>query len=482
MRNRTRPDGEDDLVAYVVPPMDATKARELRILLRKQLPYYMVPVAFVFLDALPVGVSGKIDYQALPEPDSDAFVFKQDANVEPRTPLEMTIADVWQQVLGIEHIDVHDNFFDIGGSSLSATEVVTRLRDKVPGDLPAGAIFLQPTIESLAELLEARSATTSQTTKTTSQHPCIVSLRDGDDPPLFCVLGAGGAAYSYGTLAAHLGPAQRVLGLQYSQLPDAAQLDSVQAVARRYLEAVREAQPEGPYYLAGWSFGGLVAFELAQLLRNANETVAILAMLDCAARLEGNSTQDRLPARVTNKARRATRIVRKVFEARQLACTYAADFTRLAWHSMGGRRAGQPTLREYIHFARSDFARIHALKQAGAAHPEAQASRLHLVQDQFVRTVVAGLRANWHASTQYCMQTYDGTVTLFRSRNSKGTAVETDPTWGYSKIAASVDVHYIEGEHLMVIREPHVAGLARQLQTSLDSAKEKAHAKDIGTS
>jgi len=142
--------GDERLVAYVVPHRQtAPTARELAGYLRERLPEYMMPSAFVTLDSLPLTSSGKVDRRALPAPDPFGFR-AENAYAEPRTPVEERLVEIWEEVLGLERVGVHDDFFELGGHSLLATRVVSRLNRHFGVELPLRVLFEDPTIEGLA--------------------------------------------------------------------------------------------------------------------------------------------------------------------------------------------------------------------------------------------------------------------------------------------------------------------------------------------
>jgi acyl-CoA synthetase (AMP-forming)/AMP-acid ligase II/acyl carrier protein len=142
------------LAAYVVTnPEQAPTVSELRAFLKQKLPEYMVPSAFVFLDALPLTANGKIDRKALPLPDQRRLEL-QEVYVAPRTPTEEMIAEIWAEVLKLDKVGIHDNFFELGGHSLLATQVISRLRDAFQLELPVRVLFERPTIEELALTVE----------------------------------------------------------------------------------------------------------------------------------------------------------------------------------------------------------------------------------------------------------------------------------------------------------------------------------------
>jgi hypothetical protein len=157
--------GDKRLVAYVVVDGDVVReAGDLRGFLQERLPDYMVPVAFVMLDSLPLMPHGKVDHQALPAPDW-AKRELEEAFVAPRTPVEKVLAGIWSQVLGIERVGIHDNFFELGGHSLLATQVISRVCGTLRIRVPLATIFEAPTVSQLAQRIIAQEATSGLTDK-----------------------------------------------------------------------------------------------------------------------------------------------------------------------------------------------------------------------------------------------------------------------------------------------------------------------------
>jgi acyl carrier protein len=147
--------GVQRLVAYIVPQEAAPATSELGVYLKAKLPNYMVPGAVVVLDAIPFTANGKVDRQALPEPDR-AFA-DSSAYVGPRNSIEESIAGIWAEILGVKQIGVHDNFFDLGGHSLKATQVVSRLRKVFDSEIPLRHLFECPTVEELAAVIDSKT-------------------------------------------------------------------------------------------------------------------------------------------------------------------------------------------------------------------------------------------------------------------------------------------------------------------------------------
>jgi thioesterase domain-containing protein/acyl carrier protein len=258
------------LAAWVTPAGPAPpEPRELRDWLRERLPEVMIPSSFTVLDELPRTVSGKLDRRALPAPERTGGR----GSVPPRDSVELRLAGLFQEVLGTAEIGVRDSFFDLGGHSLAAIRLAARIRETFGIALPVASLFAAPTVEALARLLREGGEITASP---------LVPLRAGDDrEPLFLIHPGGGSVFGYLDLVRSLEPGRPVYGLQSPGLdPGEEPLREVGEMAALYLTEARKVHPGGPWHLAGWSFGGLVAFEMARRLRAESEEVAGLALID----------------------------------------------------------------------------------------------------------------------------------------------------------------------------------------------------------
>ncbi|WP_053112025.1 non-ribosomal peptide synthetase [Kitasatospora sp. MY 5-36] len=263
-----RPDDSGTrLVAYLVTdrPLDPAG---LRAFTAERLPAHMVPAAFVALPALPLTGSGKVDHRALPAPEFAAHPAGRPA----RTPREQLLCTLFAETLGLERVGIDDDFFDLGGHSLLAMKLLSRVRTALGVDLGMRALFEAPTVAGLDGRLDQGPAADAL--------DVLLPLRTGGDrPPLFCVHPAAGISWVYSGLLRHLDPGQPVYGLQARGLRGGAPA-SVAEIAEDYVRQIRAVHPSGPYHLLGWSFGAVVAQEMAVRLQAEGAPVGLLALLD----------------------------------------------------------------------------------------------------------------------------------------------------------------------------------------------------------
>ncbi len=264
--------GDKRLVAYLVPAQDYD-ADDLRAHVAARVPDYMVPSAFVPMDALPVNSSGKLDRGALPAPD-----LPQGDTRAPVTETERRVAALFADALGVETVGAEDDFFDLGGHSLLAVDLMLRVQEAFGRDPGLGALFEYPTVARLAGLLDSTALPPSDD----GLRPLIVLGRGAADrAPLLVVHPAGGIAWCYGGIARALAPGTGVMGLQSPALDaGVAAMDSMEALAADYAERVLAAGLPGPIHLAGWSVGGIIAQAMAVRLRELGREVGLLALLD----------------------------------------------------------------------------------------------------------------------------------------------------------------------------------------------------------
>lgn len=276
---RTDPSGNTHLVAYVITRQKLTADKLLQIKswrdeLKNMLQEYMVPQYMVIMDAFPLTPNGKIDTKALPEPD---YGQNRATYIPPRTSIEQQVADIWKKHLHLEQIGIYDDFFELGGHSLIAVAIMTELEKATGRRLPLASLFSHPTVEKLALLLkmDGRSVTWDS----------LVPIKPlGDKMPLYIVHGAGLNVLLFNTLAMNMDPGQPVYGLQARGMNGIDEpFNRMEDIAAHYISEIMAQNPEGPYALAGYSFGGIIAFEMAKQLDKMGKQVKMLAMFDTYA-------------------------------------------------------------------------------------------------------------------------------------------------------------------------------------------------------
>ncbi len=437
--------GEDArLVAYVVPadPETGIDIAVLRGHLERRLTANMIPSAFVVLGALPLNRNGKVDRDALPAPEARAG-----HGVAPRDEVERGVAAVWEEILGVSGVSVDDDFFALGGHSLLAVRLMARLRRHFAVDLPLATLFEAPTVESLATRIREKGAGAPAS----AVSPLVPLQRGGSRPPFFCVHPIGGEVLVYRQLARRLGPEQPFYGLQAPGLAAGAgpRAERIEEMAARYVAAVREAYPSGPYLLGGWSFGCLVAYEMARQLTDSGADVALVALFDGAP--PGRKGPKLSPPVVLAQLLRE--------EARQKGIPFDLDLTEAA--ALPAKRG----VREVVRRAR----------EAGLLPEE--------MTVEVIEQLLAGFRRRTRAAETYKPRgVHPGRLTFFRAglRDADLLAVlaahgvaEDDPTGGWAPFSARpVEVHTLETYHDLLLREPAVGPLAEALSEEILRALE----------
>ena len=267
--------GDKRLVAYVVPSGNSISAATLQEAIRAKLPEYMVPAAFVELKQLPLSPNGKINRKLLPAPDTSAL--ERENIIEPRNELEATLVTIWRKALGVGKIGVRDDFFDLGGHSLTAARVLTEVERITGKDLPLSALFRGATIESLAGLIREQGEVAD---------PVAMEIQRGinERPAFFAIVPPGEESLGYAMLARHMGPEQKVYKIQghapvtwgkrpYTQ-------DEMRALCNEYISAMRSVQPNGPYCLGGLCDGTHIAEQIVLKLEAQGDTVGLFAIFD----------------------------------------------------------------------------------------------------------------------------------------------------------------------------------------------------------
>ncbi|MFY7569216.1 amino acid adenylation domain-containing protein [Streptomyces sp. WI04-05B] len=267
--------GDKRLVGYVVPDTGAS-APDLAALqahLAQRLPEFMVPSAIVVLDRLPLTSHTKLDRKALPAPEQH----RTESAGQPRSPQETVLCELFTDALGVADLGIDDDFFLLGGNSLLAASLVSRIRSVLGCELGIQALFTSPTVRGLAEKLAGGTGPDEH-----NGLDVLLPLRaKGSGPALFCFHAGGGLSWRYAGLLRHLPASLPVYGVQARAFSTPGyRPGGIEEIAEHFAERIRAVQPEGPYHLLGWSFGGLVAQAVATRLHADGAEAGLVAVLD----------------------------------------------------------------------------------------------------------------------------------------------------------------------------------------------------------
>lgn len=392
----------------------------------------MLPWAFVLLDVLPLTPNGKVDRRALPAPDPSSMDAER-VFVAPRDRLELKLTQMWEEVLGIAPIGIQDNFLELGGHSLLVMRLLAQINQVFGKNLPLGSFLQALTVEQVAHLL--REEGWSEPWRS------LVAIQpNGTTPPFFCIHEFSGSIVFCQRLARHL-PGQTLYALQPQGLDGKqAPHTRIEDMAAHYIQEIQTIQPHGPYFLGGYSFGGKVAFEMAQQLQAQGQTVALLGLLDTYA------------PNYLKPLKGLDWLLYQVKRILQQGPNYFLDRVK-------GRVT--PTAKKRDARAMKDLSMI--------------ASNLGLDSGNSLdRYMIKVMEASWQADADYVPRGYPGRVDLFRSgleRSPEGCYL--DPQLGWSNLVETglFKIHDIPCLHINMFEEPQIQVLAEELRTCLDKAQ-----------
>jgi amino acid adenylation domain-containing protein len=428
--------GDKRLVAYVVPCGGQNPtASDFRSFLQTKLPDYMVPSVFVVLGALPLTPNGKVDRRALPAPDR-ARRQRQGSFLAPRDPLELQLTKLWEELLGTEPVGVQDNFFELGGHSLLAVRFVAQIEKLFGKVVPLALLFQAPTVEQLAHALRREEWAASPS--------FLVPLQPGGSKlPFFCVYGYNGGG---GNLRRYVDPNQPLYTLHHHGLNGRRAPSTTEDMASHYLKEIRSLQPTGPYFLGGFSAGGLIAFEMAQQLRKQGQEVALLVLFDPPKPGTEKFT-------VSTTSSHSTSAVK---------LTAIPSFLSRHWAQLRHLKPHEKFI--YV------LERIEGCMKWAEIKTRPGICRLYLRigyrLPPHVRQFYA-LEVSRQIVREYRPQPYPGHLVLFKTANWL-----PDRQAAWERLAAEgIEIHEISGEHLEIFTEPHIQGWARQFGDYLRKAQ-----------
>lgn len=404
--------GRTYLTAYVVPSQMALPTTDtLRACLAQTLPDYMIPSHFITLENLPLTGTGKLDKRALPEPTGARPAMKADF-LEPRTESEVKLQQIWQEILDVRPIGIQDSFFDLGGDSLAAVGLFTAIERTFHFDLPTDVLINAPTIEQIAAIL-------SQQDKSRYKSSLVPIQPNGSLPPFFCAPGINGDPFVLRHLGYHLGPRQPFYGLRYprkggKRIPYA----TIEGIAAHYVKEILEHQPQGHYYLGGYSLGCLVAFEMAQQLLESGRQVRLLVFLD-----------------------------------------------------MQLYRSRKPGF--FLKIGARELMERYGLSQVVLKAPKIVAKRFYLLAKRFAPDSIWPLNildASRLARDAYVPKAYPSRVIFLQTKENRRSREKWE-----NLVAGGIESHEVPGDHLTLLKEPYVQVLAEKLKECLSEAQGRKH-------
>ena len=421
-----RSDNDRRIVAYVTG--EQQQAATLREYLSGRLPDWMLPSAIVHLERLPFNVNGKIDRDALPEP---LFEELGKRIVAPKDRLESQLLTLWREILNIPTISVTDNFFDLGGHSLLALPIFLRIEKLLGKRLPLSILFEAPTIQKLAETIRRKTLET--------ERPLLVPINpEGSGPPFFGIHGSFGEVLFYRSLSRALGRTQPFYGIQSPVLGSGSlPYTTIETLASYYMEEIRKVWACGPYLIGGYSFGGVVAFEIACQLRALGEDVALVALFDSPN-----------PTKLRCRQKFASRVKKRFAEIATMPLGYKLPY--LAGRAM--KRIQIELQKARRNMASSDQPN----KRTEAGSEIFRQLRISMIHEGML--------------TDYRPNPFPGHVTLFKSKYPPdGFEYLKDLGWsGYAE--EGVAVVPVPGTHSSLFQAPHVGFLAERLREVLEGA------------
>lgn len=411
------------LCAYIVPNSTQQPTVEmLRSYLGEKLPPYMIPNTFLFVDEFPLTTSGKVDRRALAE----LTIEETTSIIAPRDRLEAKIVKIVQDILGIGAVSIRDNFIELGGNSLLAARLVTEIENRYAKKIPISRVFQASTPEALALLIR-------QDDGNNLPKSCVPLKSGNSKPTIFAIHNLGYGLEFYLPLAQYLDKDTSLYGLSssFSDEPDKPHFRDVIGSAKYYVRELQQIQPQGPYHLLGVSFGGLIAYEMAQQLTSQGHEVNFLGLLDTYYPDQNATYKPSLQKRLTGH-------LRKIQNE-----GISHILKRIQW------RFG----------ATQDYLRFIVYKNDWIRNNFADPTSRNFAQTQYIEQK----KEQKNLNEDYAIQAYPGIINMFRAAND----IDTKLDW--EKLALSgLFIHDVPGEHLEILQDPNAQTLAEKIQLALN--------------
>lgn len=430
---------EKRLIAFVQPRLGSSpQAKELQVFLRDRVPDYMVPSVILALDKLPLTPNGKVDRRSLlvplPLESIEDDESPADDWVEPETTTQKRLSALWQAVLGRNHIGVGTDFFAAGGTSLNGLKLFTSIRQEFGLALPLGTLFRNSTLEKLAAVIDSACQSGQR-----SVSPITCLQPAGAGLPIFCVHGGDGGALFFGSMVPAWGTDHPLYAIEAPALVDDSlpvEPKSVEQVAADYLKYVRSVQPRGPYMIGGYSYGGIVAYEMARQVIESGDEMQLLVLFDTDSpnvELRQRSFAERIA--VNWRSSESEGIAGRLLKLGSRLGTGLVQRIRYEAETAAAKRLAKKGLR-----------------------PEDERLRFVQIREEHVESI-----------QNYRAQPYPGTMLLLRSE-AVSDKFELAEDYGWTPLVDRLLIEHITGDHLDIFDEPHVSAMVKKLRPHLEAA------------
>jgi len=420
------------LVAYYTAD-ETISVSILRNHLSFHLPEYMIPSGFIFLSEFPLTSNGKLDKKALLSQSGLASRPELEVNyVAASTDTELKLTNIWKEVLDIQQIGVHDNFFDLGGESFSAYRLMSCIADEFDKELPLVTIFNSPTIQQLGIYLEEFVESLD--------NQVLVLMQQGSPSclPFFCIHPAGGDVLGFQQLSKQLGEDQTFYGIQsQGRFLDDRYNSSLEQMAEGYVNAILSVQKEGPYMVGGHSMGGIAAFEVVRQLEERGKKVAVLAVFDAEIKKKKTSMLDTLL---------------------MVSDMFGLDFNR----NELSKHQGTEMMDQVLIKAKQKFGQVLEIAYEMDILPRGFRTK---DAEMFLNRIATNidLIANY-IPTPICSDIY-----MYKATELSENAVPIDVDSWKTLTTGKLNIVPVPGDHLNLIKMPHVKVLSKKLKLTLDN-------------
>jgi thioesterase domain-containing protein/acyl carrier protein len=364
---------------------------------------------------------------------------KKETRAIPLSEVERALVELWQKYLGIEQVGIHDDFFELGGDSLLAVQLLSKLRETFHTDLPGHSLLHASTIVELAQLID-QTGSLPEHEEQLALPQSLIEIQGGSQSrlPLFLVHPVGGHVYFYRDLARSLGKEQAVYGLSAQGLEGEEEpLTTIEDMAAQYVEAIRVIRPEGPYFLGGASSGGIIAFEMAQQFHALGQRVPLVTLIDSPEISQLSSEEE-----LASDARLLDVLARTLLDAQDML---------MLQQIQGGTEEKLRYILEHVRYGyRIPF-------DTGLD----QAYRFFYV-----------FKVHSRALSEYIPKVYPGRILFFRAKETWEYFQLQHPELFWMEMAGEgMEIHLAPGDHISMNFHPHVEVLAQRLRKALDIAE-----------